>query len=67
MKLSAGSIKIWADLEKLFLACFFEDDTKISVQLFLKPSKRKESPLNFLLRGFGACHSIVSAERPSLH
>ena len=31
MKLSAGSIKTWADLEKLFLARFFEDDTEISV------------------------------------
>ena len=26
MKLPAGSIKTWADLEKLFLARFFEDD-----------------------------------------
>jgi len=31
MKLPAGSIKTWADLEKLFLAHFFEDDTNISV------------------------------------
>jgi len=31
MKLPAGSIKTWADLEKLFLAHFFEDDSEISV------------------------------------
>jgi len=29
MKLYAGSIKTWANLEKLFLARFFEDDTEI--------------------------------------
>ena len=31
MKLHASSMKNWADLEKLFLAHFFEDDTKVSV------------------------------------
>ena len=29
MKLFASSIKTWADLEKLFLARFFEDDIEI--------------------------------------
>jgi len=43
MKLSASSIKICADLEKLFLACFFEDDTEFQCQLSLQPSKRKDS------------------------
>ena len=31
MKLSAGSMKNWANLEKLFLARFFEDNTEMSV------------------------------------
>ena len=35
MKLPAGSIKTWANLEKLFLDHFFEDDTKISVPTLL--------------------------------
>ena len=35
MKLPVGSIKTWADLEKLFLARFFEDDTEISVPTLL--------------------------------
>ena len=35
MKLHAGSIKTWADLEKLFLARFFEDDTEILVPTLL--------------------------------
>jgi len=29
MKLSEGSIKKYGDLEKLFLTCFFEDDSKL--------------------------------------
>jgi len=35
MKLLAGSIKKWADLEKLFLARFFEDNTEVSVPTLL--------------------------------
>jgi len=35
MKLPAGSIKTWANLEKLFLDRFFEDDTEISVPTLL--------------------------------
>jgi len=41
MKLPAGSIKTWADLEKLFLACFFEDDTEISVPTLLATKQKK--------------------------
>jgi len=35
MKLIAGSIKTWADLEKFFLARFFKDNTEISVLTLL--------------------------------
>ena len=35
MKFPVGSIKTWADLEKLFLAHFFEDNTEISVPTLL--------------------------------
>ena len=59
MKLSAGSIKIWANLEKLFLACFFEDDTEIQCQLPLQQNKRKESLSNCLWKYFGVWSSDV--------
>ena len=35
MKFPVSSIKTWADLEKLFLARSFEDDSDISVLTFL--------------------------------
>jgi len=35
MKLPAGSIKTWADLEKLFLARFFEDDIEVAMPTLL--------------------------------
>jgi len=41
MKLSVGLIKTWADLEKLFLTRFFEDDTEISVPTLLVAKQKK--------------------------
>jgi len=35
MNLPASSLKTWADLERLFLARFFKDDTEISVPTLL--------------------------------
>ena len=35
MKPPVGSIKTWVDLEKLFLAHFFEDDSEISMPTLL--------------------------------
>ena len=35
MKLPAGSIKKWGDLERLFLAHFFEDDTEVNLPTLL--------------------------------
>jgi len=43
MKLPASSIKKWADLEKLFLARFFEDDIEVSVPTLLATKQKKES------------------------
>jgi len=42
MKLSAGLIKTWNDLEKLFLAHFFEDNTEISVPTLLAAKQKKK-------------------------
>ena len=51
MKLPAGSIKTWADLEKLFLARFFEDDTEILVlTLLVAKQKKGESIKTFVER-----------------
>jgi len=41
MKLPAGSIKKWADLGKLFLLRFFEDDKKVSVPTLLVAKQKK--------------------------
>jgi len=41
MKLPTDLIKTWADLEKLFLASFFEDDIEISVPTFLTAKQKK--------------------------
>ena len=59
MKLFAGSIKIWANLEKLFLTRFIEDDTEISVPTLLVAKQMKESLSKLSSRDFGAWHSVV--------
>ena len=41
MKLPAGSINKWADLERLFLARFFEDDTEVNMPTLLGTKKKK--------------------------
>ena len=56
MKLLAGLIKTWDDLEKLFLTRFFEDVTKILVPTLLT---RKESLSKHSSIDFGAWHSVV--------
>jgi len=51
MKLSASSIKKCADLEKLFLAHFFEEDTEISIPTLLTTKQKKgESVKTFVER-----------------
>ena len=40
MKLLTGSIKEWADLEKLFLARFFEDNIEVSVPTLLSANQK---------------------------
>jgi len=51
MRLSAGSIMIWADFKKLFLAHFFEDNTEILVPTLLAAKQKKgESIKTFVKR-----------------
>ena len=61
MKLSASSIKTWADLDKLFLAYFFKDDTEILVPTLLAARQKKGESIKTLLKDFGAWHSAVPA------
>jgi len=61
MKLPAGSIKTWADLEKLFLARFFKHDTEISVPTLLIAKQKKGESIKHSSRDFGAWYSIVPA------
>jgi len=51
MKLPVGSIKKW-DLEKLFLAHFFEDGTEISVSTLLATNQKKEESINTFMERF---------------
>jgi len=51
IRLLAGLIKTWANLEKLFLAHFFEDDSEISVlTLHAAKQKKGESIKTFIKR-----------------
>jgi len=52
MKLPAGSIKTWADLEKLFLARFFEDDAEISVPTLLAAKQKKGESIKTFIEIF---------------
>jgi len=42
MKLPEGFIKIWGDLEKLFLTRFFKDDSEITMPTLLEMRQQKE-------------------------
>ena len=52
MKLPASSIQIWADLKKLFLARFFEDDIKISVPTLLTTKQKKGKSIKTFIERF---------------
>jgi len=52
MKLSVSSIKIWADIEKLFLAHFFEDDSEISVSTLLAAKQKKGESIKTFVKRF---------------
>ncbi|ONK72711.1 uncharacterized protein A4U43_C04F22340 [Asparagus officinalis] len=52
MKLPAGSIKKWVDLERLFLARFSDDDTKVSVPTLLATKQRKGKSIKTYVERF---------------
>ena len=74
MKLPAGYIKICADLEKLFLALFFEDDIEILVPTFLTMKQKKGESIKLFVERFQSmalrCPSGMTQttlEEPCLH
>ena len=52
MKLPIGSIEKWVDLEKLFLARFFEDDTEVSVPTLLATKQKKGESIKAFVERF---------------
>ena len=52
IKLPAGLIKTWANLEKLFLARFFEDNTEISVPTLLVAKHKKGESIKTFVKKF---------------
>ena len=52
MKLPTGSIKKWVDFEKIFLARFFKDDTKVSVSTFLATKQKKRESIKVFVERF---------------
>jgi len=52
IKLPAGSIKSWVDLNKLFQASFFKDDTEISVPTLLATKQKKGESIKLFVERF---------------
>ncbi|XP_020258883.1 uncharacterized protein LOC109835314 [Asparagus officinalis] len=51
-KLEPGSIKSWADMERLFLARFFDDDTEVSMATLFTKKQRKSELVNDFVKRF---------------
>jgi len=52
MKLPAGSIKTWANLEKLFLTCFIKDDTEVAMLILLATKQKKRESIKAFVERF---------------
>ena len=52
MKLPTGSIQKWVDLERLFLARFFEDDSEVSVPTLLAAKQKKGEAIKDFVKRF---------------
>ena len=52
MKLLGGSIMKWADLKKLFLTRFFEDDKEIFVPTLLAIEQKKGESIKIFVERF---------------
>ena len=67
MKLPTGSTKTWANLEKLFLAHFFEDNSEISVPTLLATKQKKGEFIKTFVKRFRSmalrCPSSMTQSR----
>jgi len=61
MKLLEYSIKNLGNLEKIFLAYFFKDDSKITMPTLLMTRQRKGEPIKVFVGSFGIWYSDVPA------
>jgi len=61
MKLPADLIKTWTDLEKLFLARFFEDDSEISVLTLLAAKQKKKESIKTFIKRFQSMALLILA------
>jgi len=52
IKLSVGSIKTWADVKKLFLICFFEDDIEEAMPTLLATKQNKGESIKAFVERF---------------
>ena len=52
MKLPKDSIKKWGDLEKLFLTCFFEDDSEGTMPTLLAMRQQKGESVKAFVERF---------------
>jgi len=62
MKLLVGSIEKWVDLEKLFLARFFEDDTEVSVPTLLATKQKKGESIKAFVERFWSMALLYSSD-----
>jgi hypothetical protein len=51
-RLEPGSIKRWADMEKMFLARFFDDDTDVSISTLLAEKQKKGESISDFVKRF---------------
>ena len=51
-KLPAGCIQKWADLERLFLSRFFEEDTEVSIHTLLATKQKKRESVKAFVKRF---------------
>lgn len=67
-KLEPCSIKAWADVERLFLSRFFNDDTEVSMTTLLSERQKKDESVSEFVKRFRnkSLHSCEAISEPTL-
>ena len=63
-RLEPGSITCWKDMERLFVARFFDDDTEVSMATLLTVKQRKTESVSSFVKRFRN-RSLHSRDRVS--